>query len=132
MQSTDNAAAEIARAHWNSLVSAVDLRVDRVAGFLRPAATAYHRGVLVSIGWPPPVSSGSAGCDKLANPLVDIDENQELKYGQSSMAMATLQAVQQGRRKRELKEYNMPISTGSTLTVWIEVNQLSGKQCPKK
>ncbi|CAM6101483.1 unnamed protein product [Calypogeia fissa] len=107
MQITESAMAEIARAHWNSLVSAVDLRVDRVAAILRPAAIADHRGVLISIGWPPPLSATSGGGPKLANPLLQMGEVQELKYCQSFMALTTLQAVQQSRRERQLKEYKI-------------------------
>ncbi|BBN13352.1 RAD50-interacting protein 1 [Marchantia polymorpha subsp. ruderalis] len=105
MQTTEAAVAEISNAHWNRLVSAVDLRVDRVAAILRPVVVADHRHILKSIGWPPPLSASSVGGNKLVNPLLEMSEVQERTYFESFMALTILQAVQQARRERQLNQY---------------------------
>ncbi|KAG6554843.1 hypothetical protein Mapa_003426 [Marchantia paleacea] len=105
MQTTEAAVAEISNAHWNRLVSAVDLRVDRVAAILRPVVVPDHRHILSSIGWPPPLSAASVGGNKLANPLLEMSEVQERTYFESFMALTILQAVQQARRERQLNQY---------------------------
>lgn len=43
------------RPQWLHLVSAVDHKVDRALASLRPQASADHRSLLASLGWPPPL-----------------------------------------------------------------------------
>ncbi|KAL2941415.1 RINT1-like protein MAG2L [Bienertia sinuspersici] len=38
---------------WRNLLKAVDARVDRTLGVLRPQVIADHRSLLASLGWPP-------------------------------------------------------------------------------
>ncbi|KAL2622592.1 hypothetical protein R1flu_002797 [Riccia fluitans] len=103
MQTTETAVARIANAHWDRLVSSVDLRVDRVAAILRPAVVAVHRNILSSIEWPPPFTAG--GGEKLPNPLLEMQDVQERQYVESFMALTILQTVQQSRRERQLNQY---------------------------
>ncbi|KAL3691452.1 hypothetical protein R1sor_005103 [Riccia sorocarpa] len=103
MQTTEAAVAKIANAHWDRLVSSVDVRVDRVAAILRPAVVAAQRSILSSIKWPPPFTAG--GGEKLPNPLLEMQEVQERQYVESFMALTILQAVQQARRERQLNRY---------------------------
>ncbi|GMN40751.1 hypothetical protein TIFTF001_009975 [Ficus carica] len=58
---------------WHRLLKTVDARVDKTLAVLRPQVTADHRALLVSLGWPPKLSTSEmqkGRISDLLNPLV--------------------------------------------------------------
>ncbi|CAA7401083.1 unnamed protein product [Spirodela intermedia] len=108
LRKTEDILAAIARSRpqWVRLLSAADDRVDRALAVLRPQAIADHRSLLVSLGWPPPLSPSSAENPIVAksmgseNPLLAM--KLDLKYCESFLALCHLQDFQSRRRSRHL------------------------------
>ncbi|CAA6664500.1 unnamed protein product [Spirodela intermedia] len=104
LRKTEDILAAIARSRpqWVRLLSAADDRVDRALAVLRPQAIADHRSLLVSLGWPPPLSPSSAENPIVAksmgseNPLLAM--KLDLKYCESFLALCHLQDFQSRRR----------------------------------
>lgn len=75
---------------------------------LRPQAIADHRSLLVSLGWPPPLSPSSAENPIAAkstgsgNPLLAMKADVKGRYCESFLALCHLQEFQSRRRSRHL------------------------------
>jgi hypothetical protein len=112
MQVVEDLIAMIAstKPQWRQLVSAVDLRVERAASSLRPAAIAEYCTLLAIIGWPPPLAPAGGGdadqkgggSARMANPLLDMEDYIALRYQDCFMVLSTLQAVQRNWRQRRI------------------------------
>jgi hypothetical protein len=99
MQVVEDLIAMIAstKPQWRQLVSAVDLRVERAASSLRPAAIAEYCTLLAIIGWPPPLApAGGGDADQkgggsahMANPLLDMEDYIALRYVSQSLHWTT-------------------------------------------
>lgn len=101
---------------WTRLVSAVDGRVDHALAILRPQAIADHRALLVSLGWPPPLSSLSSSKSdpgrpsEVRNPLLTMHGELKQKYCENFLALCRLQELQQQRKSRQLEGHNRDIA----------------------
>lgn len=96
--------------HWSNLLKAVDTRVDKILGVLRPQVIADHRSLLASLGWPPKLLSSDMQTEEAAgvpNPLVLMQGEKKQSYSQSFLALCALQHVQfkrEGRKHFELEQ----------------------------
>ncbi|XP_065877150.1 RINT1-like protein MAG2 [Euphorbia lathyris] len=94
---------------WTRLVSAVDHRVDRALAILRPQAIADHRALLVSLGWPPRLSTMiSSNLDapkstEVPNPLFTMQGDLKHQYCKNFLALCHLQELQRKRKSRQLE-----------------------------
>ncbi|KAL9255759.1 RINT1-like protein [Drosera capensis] len=101
---------------WTRLVSAVDGRVDHGLAILRPQAIADHRALLVSLGWPPPLSSLSSSKSEqgrpseIRNPLFTMHGELKQKYCENFIALCRLQELQRQRKSRQLEGHNHDIA----------------------
>ncbi|XP_020089693.1 RINT1-like protein MAG2 [Ananas comosus] len=101
------------RPQWTRLVAAVDHRVDRALAVLRPQAIADHRSLLVSLGWPPPLTgsnllnTNSSKTAELSNPLFSMRGDLKSKYSDSFLSLCCLQELQRRRKARQLEGYNL-------------------------
>lgn len=90
---------------WNHLVMAVDSRVDKTFSVLRPQALMDHRALLISLGWPPSLSTSGLERDKsleVPNPLVLMEGEKKEHYSQSFIELCALQHLQTRREERLL------------------------------
>ena len=90
--------------HWSNLLKAVDTRVDKILGVLRPQVIADHRSLLASLGWPPKLLSSNTKAEQppgVPNPLVLMQEEKKQSYSQSFLALCALQHVQLKREERK-------------------------------
>ncbi|WOG91629.1 hypothetical protein DCAR_0310878 [Daucus carota subsp. sativus] len=120
-----------ARPQWARLVLAVDHRVDRALATLRPQAIADHRSLLVSLGWPPSISSSSTiDTDKknsaaVSNPLFSMQGELKRQYCESFLALCSLQELQIQRKSRQLEGHNLEVALCQPLwTIEELVNSL--------
>ena len=95
------------RLQWSCLVTTVDVRVDRAVAVLRPLVIADYHTLLTSLGWPPSLATNvgvndQGGTPKLSNPLFEMHGNVKEQYGESFLALSTLQSVILHRKSREL------------------------------
>ncbi|WOG83294.1 hypothetical protein DCAR_0102469 [Daucus carota subsp. sativus] len=119
------------RPQWARLVLAVDHRVDRALATLRPQAIADHRSLLVSLGWPPSISSSSTiDTDKknsaaISNPLFSMQGELKSQYCESFLALCSLQELQIQRKSRQLEGHNLEVALCQPLwTIEELVNSL--------
>lgn len=104
------------RPQWSHLVTAVDVRVDRAIAVLRPIVIADYRTLLTSLGWPPSLATTNVGINdqggtpKLSNPLFEMHGNVKKQYGESFLALSTLQSVLFHRKARQLDQFNQDSS----------------------
>ncbi|CAI9112212.1 OLC1v1012627C1 [Oldenlandia corymbosa var. corymbosa] len=117
---------------WTQLVSAADHRVDRALATLRPQAIADHRALLVSLKWPPPLSSSNSlsddtnGSTHLQNPLFTVQGDLKQQYCESFLALCSLQELQRRRKGRQLEGHNREVALRQPLWAIEElVNPLS-------
>lgn len=118
LKSIEDILASVTREHprWLQLVSAADHRVDRALAILRPQAIADHRALLVSIGWPPSLSTISSSsiegrrASEVPNPLLAMHDELRQKYCDNFLALCSLQELQRRRKSRQLEGYNHGIS----------------------
>ncbi|KAL2892706.1 RINT1-like protein MAG2 [Bienertia sinuspersici] len=128
LKSIEDLLALVMRAHprWVRLVTAADHRVDRALAILRPQAIADHRALLVSAGWPPPLSTlGSSNVDgskpsEVSNPLSTMPGELKQKYCQSFLALCSVQGLQRQRKSRQLEGYNRDVSLYQPLWKWVD------------
>ncbi|XP_021759959.1 RINT1-like protein MAG2 [Chenopodium quinoa] len=113
LKSVDDILASVTREHpqWVRIVSAADHRVDRALAILRPQAIADYRALLVSIGWPPPLSTLSSSNTERrtveeSNPLSAMPGELKQKYCENFLALCSLQELQRKRKSRQLEGYN--------------------------
>ncbi|CAA3019669.1 RINT1 MAG2 [Olea europaea subsp. europaea] len=107
---TEDVLISVTKTHpqWEQLVSAVDHRVDRALAILRPQAIADHRALLVSLGWPPLLSTlNSSNQDEkrsndVQNPLFTMQGDLKHQYCESFLALCGLQELQRQRKIRQL------------------------------
>ncbi|XP_010673836.2 RINT1-like protein MAG2L [Beta vulgaris subsp. vulgaris] len=91
--------------HWCNLLKAVDARVDKILGVLRPQIIADHRSLLASLGWPPKFSTSNTENSEatgIPNPLVLMQGEKKESYSQSFLALCALQHVQLQREEWHL------------------------------
>ncbi|XP_010673399.1 RINT1-like protein MAG2 isoform X2 [Beta vulgaris subsp. vulgaris] len=114
LQLVEDVLASVTRGHprWVRLLSAADHRVDRALAILRPQAIADHRTLLVSLGWPPSLSTLSSSnidgrrISEVPNPLSEMNGELKHKYCESFLALCRLQELQRRRKSRQLEGYN--------------------------
>ncbi|XP_021772251.1 RINT1-like protein MAG2L [Chenopodium quinoa] len=90
---------------WCNLLKAVDTRVDKTLGVLRPQVIADHRNLLASLGWPPKFLASNTQYGEatgIPNPLVLMEGEKKKSYSQSFLALCALQHVQLQREERHL------------------------------
>ncbi|KAL2941408.1 RINT1-like protein MAG2L [Bienertia sinuspersici] len=88
---------------WRNLLKAVDARVDRTLGVLRPQVIADHRSLLASLGWPPKTLASNTQDGEatgIPNPLILMQGEKKQSYSQSFLALCALQHVQLKREGR--------------------------------
>ncbi|EFJ33986.1 hypothetical protein SELMODRAFT_439044 [Selaginella moellendorffii] len=92
---------------WDRLISAVDVRVDRAAAALRPVVISDYRSIVISIGWPPPLSISGDRDDQQAqsHPLLQLQGDAKRKFRESFVSLSRFQAGQIQRRRREFRGY---------------------------
>ncbi|KAL6983522.1 hypothetical protein U1Q18_016908 [Sarracenia purpurea var. burkii] len=131
---TEDVLASVTKTHpqWARLISAVDHRVDRALAILRPQAIADHRGLLTSLGWPPPLAAlNSSDSDeskpaKVQNPLFTMQRDLKHHYCESFIALCSLQELQRRRKSRQLEGHNREVALQQPLWAIEElVNPLS-------
>ncbi|XP_024018542.1 RINT1-like protein MAG2L [Morus notabilis] len=91
--------------HWHRLLKSVDARVDKTLAILRPQVSADHRALLVSLGWPPKLSTPKIEVGRitdLPNPLVIMQGEKGKCYSDSFIALCALQHFQTRREVRQL------------------------------
>ncbi|KAF6175900.1 hypothetical protein GIB67_003388 [Kingdonia uniflora] len=134
LKSAEDALASVtkSRPQWTHLVSAVDHRVDRALAVLRPQAIADHRTLLVSLGWPPPLSNLSSTnvnmgkSSDVLNPLFTMQGDLKKQYCENFLALCNLQELQRHRKSRQLKGYNREVALRQPLWAVEElVNPIS-------
>ncbi|XP_027350399.1 RINT1-like protein MAG2 isoform X2 [Abrus precatorius] len=134
LKTTEGILTSITRTHpqWKHLVSAVDHRVDRALAILRPQTIANHRALLVSLGWPPPLSaltssnSDARTTNQVLNPLLSMQADLKLRYSDNFLALCNLQELQRQRKARQLEGHNREVALRQPLWVIEElVNPLS-------
>ncbi|XP_051123172.1 RINT1-like protein MAG2 [Andrographis paniculata] len=111
LKSTEDLLSSVIKKHpqWAHLVSAVDHRIDRALAVLRPQAIADHRTLLISLGWPPPLSSLSSSnqdskeSTNVPNPLFTMKGDLKHQYCESFLALCGLQELQRRRKSRQLE-----------------------------
>lgn len=120
------------RPKWARLVSSVDHRVDRALAILRPQAIADHRALLVSLGWPPPLSTlTSSNLDtgksaEVPNPLFTMQGDLKQQYCENFLTLCSLQELQRRRKCRQLEGYNWEVALHQPLWAIEElVNPIS-------
>lgn len=120
-----------ARPQWARLVLAVDHRVDRALATLRPQAIADHRSLLVSLGWPPSITSSSTldadtkNSAAVSNPLFTMQGELKRQYCESFLALCSLQELQRQRKSRQLEGHNLEVAMHQPLwTIEELVNSL--------
>jgi hypothetical protein len=120
------------RPKWARLISSVDHRVDRALAILRPQAIADHRALLVSLGWPPPLSTlTSPNLDtgksaEVPNPLFTMQGDLKQQYCENFLALCSLQELQRRRKSRQLEGYNWEVALHQPLWAIEElVNPIS-------
>ncbi|KAJ0979050.1 hypothetical protein J5N97_014524 [Dioscorea zingiberensis] len=92
------------RPRWLRLLMTVDARVEKALSFLRPQALSDHRAVLISLGWPPSLSTSNPekdNCVYIPNPLILMQGEKKEKYSRSFLALCALQHLQAQRDKRK-------------------------------
>ncbi|KAJ0979067.1 hypothetical protein J5N97_014541 [Dioscorea zingiberensis] len=92
------------RPRWLRLLMTVDARVEKALSFLRPQALSDHRAVLISLGWPPSLSTSNPekdNCLYIPNPLILMQGEKKEKYSRSFLALCALQHLQAQRDKRK-------------------------------
>ncbi|KNA25920.1 hypothetical protein SOVF_002210 [Spinacia oleracea] len=117
LKSIEDVLASVTREHpqWVRLVSAADHRVDRALAILRPQAVADHCALLISIGWPPSLSTLSSSniegrrISEVRNPLSAMHGEMKQKYCEIFLALCSLQELQRRRKSRQLEGYNRDI-----------------------
>ncbi|XP_024018556.1 RINT1-like protein MAG2 [Morus notabilis] len=131
LKQTEDILTSITKTHpqWGRLMSAVDHRVDRALAILRPQAIADHRALLVSLGWPPPLSSTSSAVSnstKFVNPLFTMQGDLKDLYCENFFALCNLQELQRRRKSRQLEGYSREVALHQPLWVIEElVNPIS-------
>lgn len=93
--------------HWHRLLKSVDARVDKTLGILRPQVSADHRALLISLGWPPKLSTSEIEKGRTAdllNPLVIMQGEKRKSYSDSFIALCSLQHFQ---TRREARQHNI-------------------------
>lgn len=88
---------------WSNLLKAVDARVDKTLGVLRPQVVADHRNLLASLGWPPKFLASNKENGEVTgipNPLVLMQGEKKQSYAQSFLALCALQHEQLRREER--------------------------------
>jgi len=92
------------RPHWTHLLMAVDARVEKALGILRPQVLSNHRILLASLGWPPSLSTSSTEkgkCLEIPNPLALMQGEKKEKYSQSFLKLCALQHLEVRRTARQ-------------------------------
>lgn len=90
---------------WCNLLKAVDARVDKTLGVIRPQVIADHRSLLAYLGWPPKFLASNTQYGEstgIPNPLVLMQGEKKQSYSQSFLALCALQHVQILREERHL------------------------------
>ncbi|GER49985.1 RINT-1 / TIP-1 family [Striga asiatica] len=111
LRSTEDVLCAVTKTYpqWIRLVSAVDHRIDRALAILRPQAIADHRALLVSLGWPPPLSTlnpsnpDTKGSSEVQNPLFTMQGDLKAQYCESFLSLCGLQELQRKRKARQLE-----------------------------
>lgn len=88
--------------HWSNLLKAVDTRVDKILGVLRPQVIADHRSLLASLGWPPKLLSSDMQTEEAAgvpNPLVLMQGEKKQSFPKLSCSLHIATCAVQKRRK---------------------------------
>ncbi|KAI4304774.1 hypothetical protein MLD38_040245 [Melastoma candidum] len=96
------------RSKWCHLSKSVDSRVDKTLAVIRPKIVADHRSLLVSLGWPPKlsttVSEGRESSSGIPNPLVFMQGNKRENFAHSFLALCALQQLQ--ARREDTRKHN--------------------------
>ncbi|KAJ9140436.1 hypothetical protein P3X46_031085 [Hevea brasiliensis] len=98
------------------LISAVDHRVDKALAILRPQAVADHRSLLVSLGWPPSLSTMTSSnldigkSNEVPNPLFTMQGNLKHEYCENFLALCHLQELQRQRKSWQLERHNREVA----------------------
>ncbi|XP_027350400.1 RINT1-like protein MAG2 isoform X3 [Abrus precatorius] len=137
LKTTEGILTSITRTHpqWKHLVSAVDHRVDRALAILRPQTIANHRALLVSLGWPPPLSaltssnSDARTTNQVLNPLLSMQADLKLRYSDNFLALCNLQELQRQRKARQLEGHNREVALRQPLWPLVDEAKLIGYSC---
>lgn len=103
---------------WNHLLKSVDVRVDKTLVILRPQVSADHRALLVSLGWPPKLSTSNAESGQVSdipNPLTLMQGEKRKRYSLSFIALCALQHLQ---TRRELRQLNLLGQKRRNIQLW--------------
>lgn len=103
---------------WCHLLKSVEARVDKTLMILRPQVSADHRALLISLGWPPKLSTSkveSGQVSDIPNPLSLMQGERRKSYSLSFVALCALQHVQ---TRRELRQLNLLGQKKCKIRLW--------------
>ncbi|XP_068664222.1 RINT1-like protein MAG2L isoform X2 [Aristolochia californica] len=109
---------------WSCLLNAVDSRVDNMFVLVRSQALADHRGLLASLGWPPPLMTSNLDNGRrseISNPLFLMQEDKKETFSLSFISLCALQHLQGRREVRRSSHLGHRVCLNNSLWVFEEL-----------
>ncbi|KAG9454968.1 hypothetical protein H6P81_007872 [Aristolochia fimbriata] len=110
--------------HWSGLPKAVDSRVDNTFILVRSQALADHRGLLISLGWPPPLMASNPDNGRrldISHPLFSMQEDNKETLSLSFISLCALQHLQGHREVRRNSHLGQKVYRNGSLWVFDEL-----------